>query len=200
VALGLLAGIVAQTCAAMLPATTLEFEWFRDGRPYAQDVLIRTSPGERLYQRRYTGGEITERVVSCTRVGRVTHLTERVGSAAPVRIPVGLAVGQARAVGSATVRRVAPPAGAAPNTIWFTVAKPGVLMYGMRRAAGITEIRAPDRGGYSVLRGIARNRVSRAAADSQFSALARRVEQLETENRHLRDSLKLLRPARPVRQ
>jgi hypothetical protein len=80
--------------------------------------------------------------------------------------------------------------------IWFTVASPGVLLYGMRRAAGITEIRSPARGGYSVLRAIARNRMDRAAADSQFSAMARRVEQLEAENRRLRDSLNSLRPRR----
>ena len=193
---GLLLGIAAQTCAVMLPSTALEFEWFRDGRPYAHDLLIRTRLGERLYQRRYAGGEIAERVVSCTRGRGVTYLTERVGSAPPTRIPVGLPVGGVGGVGNTTVQRVASPAGAAPNMIWFTVASPGVLLYGMRRAAGITEIRSPGRGGYSVLRAIARNRVDRAAADSQFSALARRVEQLEAENRRLRDSLNSLRPRR----
>ena len=82
--------------------------------------------------------------------------------------------------------------------IWFTVASPGVHMYGMRRAAGITEIRTPARGGYSVLRAIARNRADRVAADSQFSAMAQRVAQLEAENRRLRDSLNALRPPPPV--
>ena len=84
---GLLAGIVAQTCAVMLPSTALEFEWFRDGRPYAHDILIRTRSGERLYQRRYASGETAERVVSCTRTGRAIYFTDRVGSAAPARIP-----------------------------------------------------------------------------------------------------------------
>jgi len=182
----------------MLPATTLEFEWFRDGRPYAYDVLIRTRSGERLYQRRYASGEMTERVVSCTRVGRAIYLTERVGSGAPMHIPVDLALGAQRTVGSTTVQRVPPPPGSAANMIWFTVASPGVLMYGMRRAAGITEVRIPVRGGYSVLRGIARNRTDRAAADSQFHALAERVEQLEAENRRLRDSLSALRRRPPA--
>jgi len=190
---GLLAGIVAQTCAVLLPATTLEFEWFRDGRPYAQDLLLRTRAGERLYQRRYANGEIAERVVSCTRSGRAVYLTERVGSAAPVRFPADLRLGVLHRNGNAVVRRVASPQGAALNMTWFTVASPGVLMYGVRRAAGITEIRIPKRGGYSVLRAIARNRADRVAADSQFAALAQRVEELEAENRRLRDSLSMLR-------
>jgi hypothetical protein len=191
--LGLLAGILAQTCAVVLPATTLEFEWFRDGRPYAQDVLLRTRSGERLYQRRFEDGEIAERVVSCTRSGRTVYLTDRVGSEPPVRIPMGLRPGAVRRIGNAVMRRVAAPTGAPGNMLWFTVASPGLLMYGLRPAAGITEIRTPRRGGYSVLRAIARNRASRAAADSQFAALARRVAQLEAENRRLRDSLRLVR-------
>jgi len=192
VLLGLLAGIFAQSCAVMLPSTALEFEWFRDGRPYAHDVLIRTREGERLYRRRYENGSTAERVVSCTRVNRATYLTDRVGNAAPVRIPVELDTGSLRTVSGATVRRVAAPPGAASNMIWFTVASPGLRMYGMRRAAGITEIRTPVRGGYSVLRAVARNRADRVAADSQFSALAQRVEQLEAENRILRDSIREL--------
>lgn len=190
--LGLLAGIFAQSCAVMLPSTALEFEWFRDGRPYAHDVLIRTREGERLYRRRYENGSTAERVVSCTRVNRATYLMDRVGNAAPVRIPVELDTGSVRTVSGATVRHVAAPPGAASNMIWFTVASPGLRMYGMRRAAGITEIRTPVRGGYSVLRAVARNRADRAAADSQFSALAQRVEQLEAENRILRDSIRAL--------
>lgn len=190
---GLLAGILAQTCAVLLPAASLEFEWFRDGRPYAQDLLLRTRAGERLYQRRYATGEIAERVVSCTRSDRAVYLTERVGTAPPVQFPSGLRQGAMRRVGNAVVRRVAPPQGAAANMVWFTVASPGVLMYGIRRAAGITEIRTPRRGGYSVLRAFARNRADRLAADSQFAALAQRVEELEVENRRLRDSLSMLR-------
>jgi hypothetical protein len=196
--LGLLAGILAQTCTVMLPATSLEFEWFRDGRPYAQDVLLRTSQGERLYQRRFASGEIVERVVSCTRAGDAVYLTDRVAGESVIRIPVGLARGQRGTDRSATVRRVAPPPGAAGNTIWFTVTNPGLLLYGIRRAAGITEVRTPVRGGYSVLRAIARNRTDRAAADSQFAALARRVEELEAENRRLRDSLRVLRSRRAI--
>lgn len=192
-ALGLLAGILAQTCAVMLPATTLEFEWFLDGRPYAQDVLLRTRGGERLYQRRYPDGDITERVVSCTRSGRAIYLTDRIGSDAPVRIPVGLASGRVERLRDAIIRRVAAPAGAPANMIWFMVASPGVRLFGTRRAAGITEIRTPARGGYSVLRAIARNRADRAAADSQFAAMAQRVEALEAENRRLRDRLNTLR-------
>jgi hypothetical protein len=197
VLLNLLAGLLAQTCATMLPSTALEFEWFRDGRPYAHDTLIRTRSGERLYQRRFASGETAERVVSCTSSGGAIYLTDRVGRSAPIRIPVGLVPGSTRNVGSTRVRRVPAPPGAPPNMIWFTVASPGVLMYGMRRAAGITEIRTPVRGGYSVVRAIARDRASRAAADSQFAAMAQRIEELENENRQLRDSLRTRGAALP---
>jgi len=191
--LGLLLGIVAQTCATMLPATSLEFEWFLDGRPYAHDILIRTRAGERLYQRRFENGEIAERLVSCTRTGRTVYFTELVGSYAPVRIPVELSPDAVRTVAGTTVRRVAPPPGSAANMSWYMVANPGVRLYGLRPWAGITEIRIPERGGYAVLRGIARNRGDRAASDSLFAALAQRVEQLEAENRRLRDSINSLR-------
>jgi len=189
VLLGLFAGVLAQTCAAMLPAPHYEYEWLRDGRPHAYETLLRSTDGQRVYQRQPAGGgDTTERALSCSTHEGALYFTER-SSLGVVRIPVGIGIGGVRRVAGTTVRRIANPPGSAANTIWFAVASPGVRLYALRRGAGITEIRMPRPGGTTVYRAVVRDAGPARRAAEEAEALRRRVDELETNEQRLLDSI-----------
>ena len=194
---GFLMSLLAQTCVSMLPPPQAEIEWFSDGSPYALDVPLRSTRTERVYRRVLDNGRTTERVISCTTTGGVTYFSERVGSAVTVRIPVALKVGSTRTVDRATVRRIAPPAGAATRAAWFSVSNPGVKVYGLQTGLGVAEVRTPSSsGGFSVLRSMPRDAAparAMAAADSQRQTLEMRIAELETTVATLRDTISALR-------
>jgi hypothetical protein len=203
---GLIAGVFAQTCSALLPPPRAEIEWFRDGRPYARDVPLRATATERVYRRVPGSGARVERSLSCTTSNGVSWLTERVGSAT-IRLPVPLAVGASSSAGGTTVRRIAAPADATGSALWYTVSSPGIRVYGVQRGAGVIEIRSPAAGGgFSILRAVVRQPVPdpaiaiaavRAAADSQRVALEQRIEELQQTIAQLGDSIAALRARAP---
>jgi hypothetical protein len=199
---GVLAVVFAQSCVALLPPPQLEIEWFRDGRPYARDVPVRSTRTERVYRRQPDRGPAAERVLSCATVQGVTYFSDRVGSGARVRIPVALQPGAARVVDRATVRRIEPPAGGSAGVLWFSVSNPGISIYGLQQQTGVVEIRTPSpSGGFSVLRAVPRAPVAAApvpaASDSQMRALTQRAAELERTVGTLEDSIRrlLARPA-----
>src|SRR5688572_25191342 len=201
---GVLAFVFAQSCVGLLPPPQLEIEWFRDGRPYARDVPVRSTRTERVYRRQHERGPAAERVVSCSTVEGVAYFTDRVGSGARVRIPVALQPGASRVVDRATVRRIEAPVGGSARVLWFSVSNPGISVYGLQQQVGVVEIRTPSpSGGVSVMlaRRVPRTPVAApptlAAPDSQMRVLTQRNAELERTVAILNDSIRrlLARPA-----
>jgi hypothetical protein len=195
---GLVAGVLLQSCVAMLPPARAQIEWFRDGRPFAIDVPVRTSRTERVYRRQPSSGAATvQRTLTCNTSRGVSWLTERTGRGT-VRLPVGMAVGASQTDGGSTVRRIRPPADATGSrAAWYTVSNPGVTVYAISSGAGVVEVRSPrSGGGFTILRGVVRTPApvaARAELDSVRSVMQRRIDELEGENMQLRDSIDILR-------
>lgn len=184
-----LALVLAQSCAALLPARDAQLEWTLNGRSYARDVPTSSSASSRTYRRQHTRGHAEKRTLMCATVGGTSVLIETLDDEVQVRLPVQLAVGQARTVSGASVRRVQPPADGARNALWFTTTRNQVRMYAVRAGLGISEIRMQSASG-AVQTYRASVRAARSGAAEAGPAERNRQRQLEDSVRALEAALR----------
>lgn len=200
-----LVAVMAQDCDAMLPPPDARIEWFRNGRPYATDEPAGSGAGERRYRRQLTTGRSETRVLSCTSGG---SLVDGTGSTS-ITVPLSLKVGATRRIGSATVQRIATPAGASRASLWYYISGLESQRVGVRAGVGIEEIQTLRKGSdVDVLFARVQRGGPAAASDSASSnanalnAARARVRQLELQTAgsrgieiRLRDSIAALQRA-----
>ena len=188
--------LLAQDCQSLLPPADLRIEWFRNGRPYAVDQPTGSTRLERQYRRTLANGRVETRTLSCTG----DMLVDRTASAR-ISIPVDLPSGASRRVGSATVQRIQPPAGARSGSTWYYISHLEAQRVGVRPGIGIEEIQTLGRGSdVDVL--VARVVRPDPAATASIRDARQQVAQLEARlsastatERVLRDSIAQLRGA-----